>query len=124
VALALPQSKMDLNLKLIVETRKRNRLTQADLARAVGVAPSQMSRFETGKRRPHLDEARKIAKELNLSLSEIIVNGETEPAHIVVASLPLPEGRAVVEYPDTLSSKSREALKQWLELIASIAVSK
>jgi transcriptional regulator with XRE-family HTH domain len=119
--LELSQGLMDQNR--IRDARKRSKLTQVQLADIVGIAPSQISRFESGKRRPRLDEAIKIAEKLNLQLSDIVENGESEPArslHSTITSLPLPEGRAVIEYPAGLSSKSRQALKEWLELIARL----
>jgi transcriptional regulator with XRE-family HTH domain len=57
--------------KRIKEAREREKLSQSDLAAAAGVSTSQICRFESGKRRPHLDEARKIAALLKLPISEI-----------------------------------------------------
>ena len=116
-----------MDLRRIKEARKRERLSQAELAQVVGVAPSQISRFENGFRRPHLDEAIKIAEKLKLELSDIIPPEDNLGIAIVRkgrgvrTSLPLPEGQATIEYPATLSPNSRQALRAWLELMAKLA---
>jgi transcriptional regulator with XRE-family HTH domain len=100
-------------------------LSQAQLAEAVGVDPSQISRFETGKRRPHLDEAIKIAEKLNLPLSAIVRNDDSEPVRkerATITSLPLPEGQATISYPAILSPESRQAIKECLQLIEKLVV--
>jgi hypothetical protein len=82
-----------------------------------------MSRVESGKRRLRADEAERIASKLNLSMTEII-DPIAEPARKECckrATLPLPEGLALVEYPATLSPQSREELKHWLEFMATVA---
>lgn len=112
-----------MGLNPIREARLREKVTQAELAALIGVAPSQMSRYEGGKRRIRLDEAQKIAEKLRISVAEILGTQET-PAQRehggILVTLPLPEGRAILEYPATLSPESREQLKEWLELIAKV----
>jgi transcriptional regulator with XRE-family HTH domain len=105
----------------IREAREAHGLKQYELAAIAGISPSQMSRVEAGKRRLRLDEAEIISKKLNLNISEVIESRLT-PAIAMkgykTAVLPLPEGRASLEYPGELSTASREELKQWLELVA------
>lgn len=114
-----------IDLNRIREARQQKRVSQAKLAQAIGVTPSQVSRFESGKRRIHLDEARKIADVLGLDLAEIL-RANVAPAWkqggITTSLLTLPEGRAIVEYPGNLSPESRMAVKDWLELVAKLAV--
>lgn len=46
-------------------------MTLEVLAEKIGLSVSQVSRFESGKRRPHVDEIRKIAAELNVGVADI-----------------------------------------------------
>ena len=55
----------------IKELRKRLGLTQEDLAFKVGVDRSYMGFVERGERNPTLSKIAKIAKTLNISLSEL-----------------------------------------------------
>ena len=109
----------------IREARKKQHISQLELAQVIGVAPSQMSRYESGQRRIRLDEARKIANKLRISVSDILGEdspiGERTVSQGTLVTLPLPEGRVILEFPADLSPESREALKSWLQLIATVA---
>jgi transcriptional regulator with XRE-family HTH domain len=114
-----------MDLKRIRQVREQKHITQAKLAEAIGVTPGQISRFESGQRRLHVDEARKIAEFLRLDLSEII-ESKTAPLWkergMKISVLTIPEGRATVEYPANLTPQSREAVAEWLALIAKLAI--
>ncbi len=99
------------------------KLTQRELAEIAGVSASQMSRIESGQRRPRYDEAMRIAQKLSLEPAEVGAQlpPRTTDKRIATASLPLHEGCAVIEYPAVLSPESRAAFKLWLELIAQLA---
>lgn len=58
------------------------------LALKSGVNASQISRFENGKRKdPQMDTVKKLAKALDVSVSELIGNGDTkETAPTLVAA--------------------------------------
>jgi repressor LexA len=58
--------------------RKRVGLSQHDLAKRAGLAQSAYSRFETGTRRPSLEQLRAVAKALGVGTAELL--GES-PAH-------------------------------------------
>jgi transcriptional regulator with XRE-family HTH domain len=121
-----------MQLNLIREARKKHRLSQGKLAAVIGISAAQISRIESGKRRARLDEATKIAQLLGLTVDEIVKEGPPPSliADVVTVGprrlrlyttkvhLPLPEGKATLEIPATLSVRSYEALKVWLELIA------
>lgn len=117
----MPELPMD--LKLIKEARKREKLSQIELGRIAGVSGSQISRFESGQRKLRLEEAEKIAERLGLPLEDIpfeFPRGEPEffpLKRTMRVALPLAEGPAALEYPALLSEKSRMALKAWLELM-------
>jgi transcriptional regulator with XRE-family HTH domain len=111
--------------KKIRQARQQKRLTQAKLADQIGVTPSQVSRFESGQRRIHLDEAQKIAKILGINVSEILdsrIAPAWKNAGMKISVLTIPEGRATVEYPANLTPQSREAVSDWLALIAKLAI--
>jgi transcriptional regulator with XRE-family HTH domain len=111
--------------KRIRQAREQKHVTQAKLAEAIGVDPSQISRFESGTRRMHVDEARKIAEFLRIDPSEI-AESRVAPAWkergMKISVLTIPEGRATVEYPANLTPQSREAIHEWLGLIAKLAI--
>ena len=51
--------------------RKRLKMTQAEVGAAMGLDASQISRFESGERRPHADEIRRLADIYKVPSSEI-----------------------------------------------------
>jgi len=56
-------------------------MTLEVLAEKIGLSVSQVSRFESGKRRPHVDEIRKIAAVLEVGVADIFpdfAEGKTE----------------------------------------------
>jgi transcriptional regulator with XRE-family HTH domain len=121
---------MDLDFKRIREARRRAKLSQTELGAAAGVSASQICRFEKGERKPSYEEALRIASRLRLHVSEIIsvedmsdISDQAlvlERKHKFRSVTRLPEGWAIVEYPETLSPHSRKALSGWLELIAKL----
>ena len=46
--------------------RKEKKLSQAELAARVGIAQRTVSAYECGERRPSVDVAKKMAKELDI----------------------------------------------------------
>jgi transcriptional regulator with XRE-family HTH domain len=121
---------MDLDFKRIREARKRAKLSQTELGAAAGVSASQICRFEKGERRPRYEEAVRIAARLRLNVAEIVTVenlADLDDPPLVLqrkrkfrSVTQLPEGWAIVEYPETLSQHSRKALSGWLELIARL----
>ena len=61
------------------QIRKSKGLGVNQLALKSGVSASQISRFENGKRKdPQMDTAKKLAKALDVSVSELIGNGDSQ----------------------------------------------
>ena len=56
----------------LAELRAANGLSQAKLAKHLGLAPSSIAQYETGKRTPSLETARRIAKFFAVSTDDII----------------------------------------------------
>lgn len=57
------------NLKRV---RKENNLSQAELAKAVGISQSMLAQLERGTKNLTINLALDIAKALNISLNELI----------------------------------------------------
>lgn len=57
---------------LLKQARLEAGLTQADLAKRMGVTPQYISQYETGKRRPKYETIKKIAYALEISLADLI----------------------------------------------------
>ena len=55
-------------LESMRKARKAKKLTQEKLAEEIGISNGQISRFETGKRRPRFDEMIKISQRLAIPL--------------------------------------------------------
>lgn len=49
------------------ELRKKEKMSQADFASAIGMAQQQYSRYETGEREPQLKHIKRICKTFNVS---------------------------------------------------------
>jgi transcriptional regulator with XRE-family HTH domain len=127
----LGPKEMDLDFKRIREARRRAKLSQTELGAAAGVSASQICRFEKGERRPRYEEVVRMAARLRLNVSEIVTvenlaDLNDDPPLVLQRKrkfrsvTQLPEGWAIVEYPETLSTHSRKALSGWLELIARL----
>jgi transcriptional regulator with XRE-family HTH domain len=60
--------------KIIKQLRKERDITQADLAKAVGVTTSSIGMYETGVRNPSYDVIVKLAKYFNVSTDFLLGN--------------------------------------------------
>ena len=60
--------------KRIVELRKKQGLTQAELARAMGISRSALSLYEIEKREPDIETLRKLASLFNVPVDYILGN--------------------------------------------------
>ena len=58
-------------MKELAEIRKRKGMTQAQLADLAGITRVSVARYETTDREPNLTTARRIARALGVSLSEL-----------------------------------------------------
>ncbi|WP_429497076.1 helix-turn-helix domain-containing protein [Robbsia andropogonis] len=63
----------------IVAARAQLNLSQADLAERVGIAPTQLSRYEMGKNRPRIEMIYRLAQALAMSPSGL-ANGDIDQA--------------------------------------------
>ena len=65
-------------MKEIRKTRKKQGLSQEQLAKMSGLYRYAIMNFESGKRDPRIKDLRKIAKALNVSIEELISENETD----------------------------------------------
>jgi transcriptional regulator with XRE-family HTH domain len=56
----------------VAELRKKRNMTQAELARAVGIAQPSLSDLENGNTNPAFETLIKLAKVLECSLDELV----------------------------------------------------
>lgn len=60
-----------------IKTMRRSRgIKQADLARAIGKAPSTITMYETGKREPEMETLEAIAHTLNVPFRELVADDD------------------------------------------------
>ena len=64
--------------KIIKRLRKEKDMTQADLAKAVGVTTSSIGMYETGVRNPSYDVVVKLANYFNVTTDYLLGNNEQE----------------------------------------------
>lgn len=82
--------------------REEKRLSQKELAAAIGVAPTQYSRVETGKVMPALKTLIKIAKTLDVPLDALVNNDGAATAEVNVKDKSLfDKVRLIDELPDS-----------------------
>lgn len=62
--------------KNIKHLRKKNKITQVELAERTGIRQGTISAIETGTNQPTIDTAITIAEALNCSLSELVYGEE------------------------------------------------
>ena len=57
---------------VLKKARERRKLTQAALAKKVGVHQVTIARLETGERRPSMDLLQRLAKALKVEVGELL----------------------------------------------------
>ena len=57
-----------------MELRKREKLSQEELAEKVGVARQTISKWELGETSPDLKQAKELSKIFNVSMDELVDN--------------------------------------------------
>ena len=95
--------------RFIAECRKKQKLTQAQLAEKLGVTSKSISRWENGKTMPDVSLFEPLCKELSISVSELLKGEENNAVEnqIDISSQPLVEPELLVEYSEYLKRKTR-----------------
>jgi len=84
----------------IKKRRKELRLTQEELARALGLTPQHISGIEQDKRSPSLSSLAKLAEELGITVDYLVTGKES----VVVDSIP------AIKADKNLSLETKKAL--------------
>lgn len=61
----------------IKKLRSEKNISQAELAKKIGVTQQQLSSYETGKNNPRIETAKKLSECLEVSLDEIFLDKNT-----------------------------------------------
>lgn len=62
----------------ILQLRKKNNITQEELAEKIGVARQTISKWELGEISPDLKQSKELAKIFNVTLDELVDNDISE----------------------------------------------
>lgn len=96
--------------RLRVARENLRQMTQAELARAIGLPPSSIAHFESGARKPSFDNLRKLANALNVTTDYLV--GQAAEPHIAASADPL--------YRDVanLTGQNRKTAEDFLRFLA------
>jgi len=97
----------------VAQLRKARSITQVQLAEALGVSQQTVQAYEVGRRRIPVSTLRLLAKTLDVSLDELMVEGEPAPRKRGpvpqvqrqlerISALPKPKQRAVMDVIEAL----------------------
>lgn len=89
--------------KKILELRKKNNLSQENLAEKIGVARQTISKWELGETNPDLKQTKKLANIFNISLDELVNN-------------------KLKEIPTTQVNSYKTKHKNWIKIIKLIGI--
>ena len=68
----------DVLARNIAAERSRRRWKQAELAEKLGVAPSTVGNYETGTRRPGIDDLPKLCAAFDITLAKLLDGADEE----------------------------------------------
>lgn len=69
--------------KFIAESRKKQKLTQEQLAEKLGVTDRAVSNWENGKNMPDLSMFKLLCDELNISINELMSGEELDESRYI-----------------------------------------
>lgn len=111
-------NKVGLEIKRL---RKENKLTQAELAEAIGVSKSSIEKYETGRTNPSVDVQGKLAKLFNIDEDFIIKIAAKEAAQSYIekcleVTKPIYEAE-ISRLQDTINTQANfiETLKELID---------
>lgn len=94
------------------QIREAKRLGVNQLALKSGVSASQISRFENGKRKdPQIDTAKKLAKALDVSVTDLIGNGDRQETKEKDPTL------VAAHLDDSLTDEQMDEVQKFIEFI-------
>lgn len=94
--------------------RKRDNLSQKELAEKIGVKRNTISMYETGQRQPDFETAEAIADIFNVNMDTLFGRSETPTAPTVRVS---PERQELLDMVDSLTDEEVTRLLQIARLV-------
>ena len=91
--------------------RKKKGLNQGELAEAIGINPSHLSRLENGKYQPSVDALQRIAQALEVSV-DYLLSEDTDEIEVRIENKSLSERLRLI---DTLEEADQQALIQVID---------
>lgn len=107
---------------LLKELRKRQGLTQQEMADALNMSRENYNRYETGKRSPSLEVLIEIADHFSVSLDYLVGRTSTE-GEACVRKIPEPIAEAQAVIPET-DLTSPEKIKAYIDALVEESVNK
>ncbi len=94
------------------QLRKAKKLSQNELATAIGVHVTNISRYERGENKPATDVLAKLANQLNTT-TDYLMNGSTEEA--AISNLTDKELLSLFKQVSNLSNERQKVIKELIE---------
>jgi len=94
------------------QLRTAKKLSQNELATAIGVHVTNISRYERGENKPATDVLAKLANELNTT-TDYLMNGSTEEA--AISNLTDKELLSLFKQVSNLSAERQKVIKELIE---------
>jgi len=95
--------------EILKQERRANSLTQAELARKIGVDTSHIASIEIGRRKPSADLVARIAEALNLDARDLLL-------------LARPETRAFIRVKQSAVQKENDPGQAWRKILEDRAM--
>jgi transcriptional regulator with XRE-family HTH domain len=92
--------------------RKRQGLSQEELAERVEINSTHLSRLETGKYQPSIDVLKRLAEALEVSADHLLSAEAEEPAEVHIRNKPLADRIRLI---DSLEESDQQALIQVID---------
>jgi transcriptional regulator with XRE-family HTH domain len=87
--------------------REKRELTQSELAQRSGMQPSAIAHFEAGRRKPSFDNARSLAKALEISADSLLGTGTATTAFRDEDKLSSKDRAFIQDIIDTMAKKKK-----------------
>ena len=87
--------------------REKRELTQSDLAERAGMQPSAIAHFEAGRRKPSFDNARALARALEVSADTLLGTGTATTAFRDEDKLSSRDRTFIQDLIDTMTKKKK-----------------
>ena len=109
--------------KEIRTMRKSRKMTQADLAAAIGQSPSSITMYETGQREPSFETLEALADVFNVPLSSILGYEPEieEPAHFYLKEMMNKHETELTSFAEMYMNMSPEKQKLTMRVVTDIA---